>query len=120
MNIIKVTGVRSVLTRLKGARNFVDSKMEIGLKKGGLFLQQQSQEIVPVLTGNLKNSAFTRNVGGKGSDADIAVGYTANYAVFVHEDLNARHKPGKMAKYLEKPAREKRKEIIKIISREIK
>lgn len=33
------------------------------------------------------------------------VGYTASYAIYVHEDLRARHTVGE-AKYLEKPARQ--------------
>lgn len=33
---------------------------------------------------------------------DVIVGYTQNYAVYVHEDMKARHKEGKTAKYLEK------------------
>lgn len=41
-----------------------------------------------------------------GNAGDVIVGYTANYAMYVHEDLKARHKEGKVAKYLEKPARE--------------
>ena len=36
----------------------------------------------------------------------VVVGYTANYALKVHEDLEARHAEGKQAKYLEQPARE--------------
>lgn len=33
---------------------------------------------------------------------DVIVGYTQRYAVYVHEDMKARHKEGKTAKYLEK------------------
>jgi len=33
---------------------------------------------------------------------DVIVGHTQNYAVYVHEDLKAKHKEGKTAKYLEK------------------
>ncbi len=36
----------------------------------------------------------------------VVMGYTAAYALHVHEDLKMRHKPGKQAKYLEQPARE--------------
>ena len=35
------------------------------------------------------------------------VGYTAGYAVHVHEDLASLHKPGKQAKFLEEPLRTK-------------
>lgn len=36
----------------------------------------------------------------------VLVGYTANYALHVHENLESRHKEGQQAKYLEQPARE--------------
>lgn len=42
----------------------------------------------------------------KGDDVSVVVGYEAQYAIYVHENLEARHKPGKQAKYLEQPARE--------------
>ena len=43
--------------------------------------------------------------------------YFAEYAVYVHEDMNARHAAGTSAKFLEKPAREKRTEIFAEIAR---
>ena len=37
----------------------------------------------------------------------VVVGYAGtNYAIFVHEDMQARHKEGKQAKFLEAPARQ--------------
>jgi hypothetical protein len=35
----------------------------------------------------------------------VAVGYTQSYAIYVHENLQAQHKEGKQAKYLEEPFR---------------
>lgn len=49
-------------------------------------------------------------------DASVIVGYTAAYAVYVHEDLTAKHKPGKQAKFLEGPARWLRNELQRIIA----
>lgn len=40
----------------------------------------------------------------KSDDASVTVGYTAAYAVYVHENLEAHHPVGQ-AKYLEQPAR---------------
>ncbi len=40
----------------------------------------------------------------KKGDASVVTGYTAAYAVYVHENLEARHTVGK-AKFLEGPAR---------------
>lgn len=55
---------------------------------------------------------------GRQSDNDnegVVVGYTQVYALRVHEDLEAHHKPGKQAKFLEQPAREYSQEISRII-----
>jgi len=81
--------------------------LRIGLKRAGLFLQRESQKLVPIDTGVLRESANTREEG-VGFNVAVIVSYGANYALYVHEDLEARHKPGKSAKYLEKPLREKR------------
>jgi len=116
--ILAITGVPKVLANLKGFSTTKAAGIGRGLKQAGLFLQRESQLIVPVDTGNLKGGAFTRNVGGAGFDTDIVVGYVADYAVYVHENLQAKHKPGKQAKYLEEPARTKKSEIIRIIKRE--
>lgn len=99
-----------------------------GVKKGGLHLQRKSQEEVPVDTANLKNSAFTR-AEETTSQIIVTVGYTAEYAVYVHEipptpyttasgkaRPGAQHAPGKKWKYLEGPARTERGEILNIIS----
>ena len=38
--------------------------------------------------------------------AVVVVGYTQAYALYVHENLEAKHKEGKQAKFLEAPARQ--------------
>jgi hypothetical protein len=47
------------------------------------------------------------------------VGYTAEYAVYVHENLEVHHTVGE-AKFLEKPAREKGHEIGKVASQALR
>lgn len=59
---------------------------ETGLKLAGLLLQRDSQSHVPVEYGPLKASAYTRAVG-KGFDTVVDVGYTASYALYVHEQV---------------------------------
>ena len=116
--VMKITGVSKILKNLKKVNAGFAAGFEKGLKRGGLFLQRMSQKVVPVDKSPLKNSARTRNMGGRGFDADIIVSYGTDYAVYVHENLNASHAEGKEAKYLEKPARENRTEILKIIAQE--
>lgn len=65
--------------------------LEVGLLRAGLALQRESQLRVPVDTGNLKASAFTR-LEGEGLDAQVAVGYTAGYALYVHEAVGMKLK----------------------------
>jgi len=118
--IMKIKGMDKVLKKLSKSKAVTAAGVERGLKQAGLFLQAHSQRICPIDTGNLRGSAFTRNAGGRGFKADIVVGYTANYAVYVHENLQARHKPPTQAKYLEQPAREKKDKIFRIIRTEAK
>ena len=115
--VIEVTGAREIRRRLKRANVTLGSAVERGLKRAGLFLQRESQEVVPVATGALKNSAGTR-AEGKGWNTDVIVFYLQGYAVYVHERMDLRHKPGKQAKFLEGPAREKKDRILAIIAGE--
>ena len=116
--LVRITGMSQVLSNMKTATK--DIGLDIGrrLKTAGLFVQRESQKIVPVDLGNLHNTARTDNIGGKGFKADVVVHYGtgADYAVYVHENLDARHKPGKRAKYLEAIFREKKDEIFKIVA----
>lgn len=52
---------------------------------------------------------------GNETEPSVIVGYTQNYAVFVHENLEAHHHVGE-AKFLERPARELSPELGKIVA----
>lgn len=54
-----------------------------------------------------------KRLGVRGKKVEYLVGYTQNYAVFVHENLQAHHTNGQ-AKYLEQPARQLGPELGKI------
>lgn len=49
----------------------------------------------------------------------VIVGYTANYTIFVHEDMEAHHTVGQ-AKFLEEPARRLSKQLGKQIAEDVK
>ena len=116
--ILKITGMPNIIKNLKivSAIKMVD--IGLNMKKAGLFIQRESQKIVPIDTTHLKGTANTRNIGGAGPKTDIVVSFGSEaytYAVYVHEDMDAKHKPGKRAKYLESVCREKKKEIFDIV-----
>ena len=66
----------------------------------------RAKQLCPIDTGLLKNSGEVVKRGGRGLQR-YTVRFTAPYAVYVHEDLNAQHAPGKEAKFLEKAIVEK-------------
>lgn len=118
--MFRLTGIKKIIRAMEKKARSSQKKLEIGLVRAGLFLQRESQKVVPVDTGALKNSAFTRKIKNIAGAVDVAVGYTQSYAIFVHENLNARHKPGKIAKYLETPARIHRKKLLAIVKKAMK
>jgi len=67
--VLQDTLVREIFATTKSLGIHEGNGLDIGLFKAGLLLQRTSQELVPVDTGNLKGSAFTRLVhsnGGRG------------------------------------------------------
>lgn len=53
--------------------------------------------------------------GAKGGS--VIVGYTANYAIYVHENVGAHfQRPGAQAKFLEEPLRKNKKKYVRIVS----
>jgi len=68
----------------------------------------------------LRRKLKAMELAAKQRDAiDVVVGYTAKYAVYVHENTESRHTVGQ-AKYLEQPAREKADELGNIVAKAAK
>lgn len=113
-NIQNVKGLAALEAKLKKNTDQIIKGLRKGLFRAGLFIQRESQKLVPVDTGALRASANTR-IEGTGAESEVIVSYSTDYGVYVHENLEARHKPGKTAKYLETPLREKRQRLEKIV-----
>jgi len=130
-----VTGLSLVLANLNKANKGLAAGLNRGLKTAGLKLQRESQRIVPVDYGNLKASAYTRATG-EGFGTSVQVGYTAAYAIFVHENTEMRWKglprlaPHKgrywdpqgrgQSKFLETPMRTLGPQLLQIIKTQMK
>lgn len=112
---MKVSGLSDVLFGLTEAeKNFIAGAVR-GLKRAGLLVQGDAQKLTPVDEGNLRGSAYTELVG----TLTVQVGYTAEYAPHVHEDLQARHTVGE-AKFLEKSVQQNAGDVLKILHEEMK
>jgi hypothetical protein len=102
--IVGLVGVQNALNQLRTA---VPKKVERGIKKACLRLQRESMELVPIQFGNLRASAFAR-VEVVGTSIIGTVGYTADYALIVHENLNAAHGKAFNEKYADKISKKKK------------
>ena len=105
MKTANVTGLTEIIAKLKRANSVVGKGCEIGLKRGGLLIQRESMKEVPVDQGNLRASSWCRKLAGTGYETVVGVGYTAEYAIFVHENLEAAHGEEFNRKYSEEIAR---------------
>lgn len=139
---MKVEGLNKILTNLKElplAQGAIGKGIERGLKKSGLLIFREAQKEVPVDTGNLKGSGFTRKLEGAGVSTLIGIGYTAAYGIYVHERLDVAHGreynkkhaveiatgilndrgTNQKAKFLEDPAKRLRGDVLRLISKEV-
>ncbi len=142
---VHIKGLRGLKAKLDKVADKVGKGLGIGLRRCGRILLRKSKALVPVDIGNLKASGDVR-VEGTGFETVVRVGYTAGYAMYVHEDLDAAHGtaynekyadeiaaaktpeqkakwhprgPDQQAKFLEQPYRESKAEFIGIIKEEI-
>jgi hypothetical protein len=132
--ITQIYGVQRVLDNITARNGQMALQCQKGLIKAGLRLQRESQKVVPVEFGSLKASAYTR-AEGTGFGTVVQVGYTAAYALYVHEQvgmvLKGQPRPpprkGKFwdpqgrgqAKFLEEPLRRFTPELVKIVKDEM-
>lgn len=111
----KLTGTGANRQHIREMIRTKPLKLRDGLYEAGLLLQRMSQQIVPIDTGNLKRSADTRDVTTTPGKFKIIVVYSTAYAIYVHENLTARHAQGKTAKFLERPARDGLKDFVRVV-----
>lgn len=111
---MSVNGVKEIQAAFNLKRKTHAKGLRIGLLRAGLYLQRESQKLVPIATGALRASAGTR-VEGVGFDTAVVVSYGTLYGLYVHENLDAKHMPGRQAKFLEQPLREGRDHLKAII-----
>jgi hypothetical protein len=125
----QIGGLRECLLTLRFCGNKIAADVEEGIKLAGWRLRQESARLVPVETGALKASVYAR-VEGTGFATKMSVGFTAPYAMAVHEAVGMVLKgqprpsgigrywdpqPPAQAKFLEEPSRRLAPELLKII-----
>lgn len=93
-------------------------KMLKGMLRAGNYLKRMSQEIVPVDSSDLKSSCKVTEDNDY-TPPHVLVTYSTDYAVYVHEDLDAQHAEGTQAKFLEDAFFEGEQDMIDIINKAV-
>lgn len=115
-----IEGLQDIIRSIRFTKEKHAPAIERGLIAAAGALLDWSKELVPVDTGLLYSSGQASHQGsGYETIAEVAYGSGgAYYAIYVHEDLNVYH-PNGQAKYLEQPARERRRELRQIVREEV-
>lgn len=98
-----------------------------GVLLAGQALLRDSQDIVPLDTGDLQKSSSTSKVVRSSKGMQIDIGYNMDYAVKLHEDMQLKikqtNKSGsgkrRQQKYLELPMKQNGKDYGNIMARAI-
>jgi len=78
------------------------------LYREAAIIFEQSQDEVPIDTGNLRGSGNLGLPSAQGDDIVVEISYggaAADYALAVHEDMERTYRNGKKSKFLEDPAK---------------
>ena len=106
MSAFEIKGKEVILNNLRKVTKGLGKGIEEGLSEAGKYLLEESNEVVPLLTAQLRDDAMTVD-DLKGLETIVYVVYgpvsspSYQYAVIQHENLEFNHAPGKQAKYLE-------------------
>lgn len=94
---------------------------KIGLQRAAEFLLEESRKLAPIDTGFLRSTGHTI-IKGDGFRAKASIGYSAYYAVWVHEDLTKYHAPPTTAKFMTIPIndRKNQEKVVRMIRAEMR
>lgn len=94
-------------------------RTQAGIQTALSFIENKAVVKTPVDTGNLRNSYYKKALTFKKDFPAGEIGNTAEYALYVHENLESKHTIGE-ARYLEKAIVENVQTIQNIIASRIK
>jgi hypothetical protein len=116
--VVATIGVPQQIKRLKRHIDEGEVAAERATISAAETLLKLANEICPIATGKLRDSGHVI-VDGDGYNTVAAVIYDAEYAIYVHENLDAYHEPPTQAKWLEETLRTYRGDISEAIRTEV-
>jgi len=114
-----VTGLDKILRNLNSEIKNIEGVSLRGLILAAAFIRRdmdQTSPLIPIDTGNLRSSWMVAVIPGR---IAIQLGFTADYAWYVHEMVGANfQRPGAGAKFFEAALKRNTDQIVSIIARE--
>lgn len=104
---VRVEGLNNLLAGLGRMWEADGAKLQEAIEFCVNEIGDLSQHYVPVDTRALQMSG-KKHIDGTGFKTRGRIAYSEEYAVIVHENLQAHHAPPTCAKFLERAAREKK------------
>lgn len=99
---IRILNLKEVMQDLEEELDDVVDDVEEALTPAmEKWIKQPSQQICPIDTGALRKSAYVSVTRRGKYGIDAIAGYDTEYAIYVHERLDAYHAPPTRAKFLE-------------------
>lgn len=118
-DVFALIGVPEAIKKLRRMKDAIPPAVEASVIEAAHILLRESLKLCPIDTGDLRRSGEVI-VNGSGLSTTAIVAYTQQYAIYVHENLEAYHKPPTQAKFLEQPMRQYRRDIAKKIARDVR
>ena len=101
----------------------IEGKTMVGLIAGVAFLikdMYETQPYIPKEFGNLRNSWFTNPIKSENKPI-VIMGFSANYAAFVHEMVGANFtEPGSGAKWFEAALKRNHNKLLDIVKEHVR
>ena len=99
------TGLEQLSARLETAAVRAMAPLASALYQEARLIMLESVKLCPIDTGYLRSTAYVAPPVISGIGVSVQLSYGAEYAIYVHEILDAVHPVGQ-AKYLEQPVRD--------------
>lgn len=114
----KVENLDYVIQAMGKEREKTERTIAEGLWKAGEIILKKSQELVPVDTGELRSTGKLFS-WGSGLNTVVFIRYSAEHAIWVHENLEAYHKPPTQARYLADAVSKSRGTVTAMLKRQL-
>ena len=111
---LELQGINDVIKNFEKINEQVEKNLVESLKKGAEMVLDKSRILAPKNTGKMVKESDVKEV----RPLDFQVRYNQDYALNVHEDLEARHTTGQ-AKFLHVATNDNGRKVIKDISKEL-